>query len=58
MLSFLKSWLMEHIRGVDTKYSSALREVGFSLDVWECEVAAEAALMSNSKKWWELWKLA
>ncbi|HAF45910.1 MAG TPA: hemerythrin [Gallionellaceae bacterium] len=58
MLTFLKTWLKEHINGVDTKYSAALQEVGFSVDVWEREATAEFAAMSNSKKWWELWKAA
>ena len=58
MLRFLKTWLKEHIKGVDTKYSYALREAGFSLDVWEREATAEFVLMSNAKKWWELWKPA
>lgn len=58
MLTFLKTWLKEHIKGVDTKYSAALQEVGFSVDVWEREATAEFAAMSNSKKWWELWKAA
>lgn len=58
MLTFLKTWLKEHIQGVDTKYSTALQEVGFSVDAWEQEATAEFAAMSNSKKWWELWKAA
>lgn len=58
MLTFLKTWLKEHIQGVDTKYSAALQEVGFSVDVWEREATAEFAAMSNAKKWWELWKAA
>jgi hemerythrin len=58
MLTFLKTWLKEHIQGVDTKYSAALQEVGFSVDAWEQEATAEFAAMSDSKKWWELWKAA
>lgn len=58
MLSFLKTWLKEHIQGVDTKYSAALQEAGFSVASWEREASAEFALMSNSKKWWEVWKAA
>ena len=58
MLSFLKSWLKDHILGVDTKYSSALQQAGFSVDSWEREAIAEFALMSESKKWWEVWKAA
>ena len=58
MLTFLKSWLKEHIQGVDTKYSAALQQAGFSVEAWEREATAEFAAMSNSKKWWELWKVA
>lgn len=58
MLSFLKTWLKEHIQGVDTKYSSALAEAGFSTVDWELEASAEFARMSNSKRWWEVWKAA
>lgn len=58
MLSFLKTWLKNHIQGVDTKYSAALQDAGFSVAKWELEATAEFALMSNSKKWWELWKVS
>jgi hemerythrin-like metal-binding protein len=58
MMGFLKTWLKEHIQGVDTKYSSALRQAGYSVDSWEREATAEFALMSNSKKWWEMWKVS
>jgi hemerythrin len=58
MLTFLKTWLKEHIQGVDTKYSAALQQAGFSVEAWEREATAEFAAMSNSKKWWELWKAA
>jgi hemerythrin len=58
MLSFLKTWLKEHILGVDTKYSAALQQAGFSVEAWEREATAEFALMSDSKKWWEVWKAA
>jgi len=58
MLRFLKIWLKEHIQGVDTKYSSALQQAGFSVAAWEHEASAEFALMSDSKKWWEVWKAA
>lgn len=56
MMSFLKTWLKEHIQGVDTRYSSALQKAGFSVDAWEQEATAEFARMSESKKWWEVWK--
>jgi hemerythrin len=58
MLSFLKTWLKEHIKGVDTKYSAALIQSGFSVAAWEREATAEFARMSDQKKWWELWKAA
>lgn len=58
MLNFLKTWLKEHIQGVDTKYSAALQQAGFSVASWEREATAEFALMSKSKKWWEVWKTA
>jgi hemerythrin len=58
MLSFLKTWLKEHIQGVDTKYSSALQQAGFSVAAWEHEATAEFKRMSDSKKWWEVWKAA
>ncbi len=58
MLSFLKTWLKGHIQGVDKKYSVALQQAGFSVAAWEAEATAEFAQMSNSKKWWEVWKAA
>lgn len=58
MLSFLKTWLREHIQGVDTKYSEALQRAGFSVTAWEQQANAEFARMSDAKKWWEVWKAA
>lgn len=58
MLGFLKNWLKEHIQGVDTKYSAALQQAGFSVAAWEREATAEFARMSEAKKWWEVWKAA
>jgi hemerythrin len=58
MLGFLKNWLKEHIQGVDTKYSAALQQAGFSVAAWEREATAEFAHMSDSRKWWEVWKAA
>jgi hemerythrin-like metal-binding protein len=56
MLSFLKTWLKEHIQGVDTKYSAALHQAGFSVATWEREASAEFALMTNAKsQWWKVW---
>ncbi len=58
MLSFLKTWLKEHIQGVDRKYSAALLQAGFSVKAWELEATAKFAAMTDSKKWWEIWKAA
>jgi hemerythrin len=58
MLVFLKNWLKGHIQGVDTKYSAALQKAGFSFDEWEQHASAEFAHLSNSKKWWEIWRAA
>lgn len=58
MLSFLKTWLKEHIQGVDRKYSAALQQAGFSVSAWEAEATAEFAAMREEKKWWEVWKAA
>lgn len=58
MLSFLKTWLKEHIQGVDKKYSAALLQAGFSVKAWELDATAKFAAMTDSKKWWEIWKAA
>ncbi len=59
MLSFLKTWLKEHIQGVDTKYSTALQQAGFSVDAWEREASAEfAAMADKTGRWWKLWRAA
>lgn len=58
MVSFLKTWLKEHIQGADKRYSAALQEADFCVAAWEAEATAEFATMSNSKKWWEVWKAA
>jgi hemerythrin len=58
MLSFLKRWLKEHIQGVDILYSDDLIKAGFSTAAWEQSANEEFAKMSESKKWWELWKAA
>ena len=56
MLNFLKTWLREHIQGVDTKYSAALKEAGFSFEAWEKEANAEfAAMVEKSGRWWRIW---
>jgi hemerythrin len=60
MLSFLKSWLKEHIQGEDTKYSAALQKAGFSFVSWEQEANQAFARMSANEKnqWWKIWKAA
>ena len=58
MLSFLKCWLKEHIQGVDTKYSAALVQSGFSVESWELEATEEFARMPDSGKLREIWKAA
>jgi hemerythrin len=57
MMDFLKTWLKEHIRGVDTKYSTALKQAGFSVAAWEREASAEFKLKSREDQpWWKFWK--
>lgn len=56
MMNFLKTWLKEHIQGVDTRYSSALQEAGFSVAAWEKEANAEfATMVEKTGRWWKLW---
>jgi len=56
MLNFLRTWLKEHIQGVDTKYSAALKEAGFSTTAWEKQAQQEfSAMTSKKKQWWKLW---
>ncbi len=56
ILRFLKHWLKEHIKGVDTKYSMALHEAGFSLAAWEREATAEFNVMvEKTGRWWKMW---
>lgn len=45
MLGFLKTWLKDHIQGVDKKYSIALRKAGFATDAWEQQAAEEFRAM-------------
>jgi hemerythrin len=55
-LSFLKSWLRDHIMGVDTKYSEALSNSNFSVDEWELQATVEFDKMAEtSGKWWKIW---
>ncbi len=60
MLSFLKSWLREHIQGEDRKYSAALQKAGFSFTAWEHEASELFARVSANEKnqWWKVWKAA
>ncbi len=59
MLSFLKTWLKEHIQGVDTQYSAALQQAGFSTAAWEHEASAEfSAMADKTGRWWKIWKAA
>jgi hemerythrin len=56
MLRFLKTWLKDHIKGVDTKYSEALLEAGFSFEAWEKEASAEFSVMiEKTGRWWKIW---
>jgi hemerythrin len=56
MLSFLKTWLKDHILGVDMRYSAALQETGFSVDAWEKEATlAFATMVEKTGRWWKIW---
>ena len=56
MMHFLKSWLRDHIQKVDTRYSAALREAGFSVSEWEQEATGEfAAMVEKTDRWWKIW---
>jgi hemerythrin len=56
MLGFLKRWLKGHIQGVDTKYSQALQQSGFSVEAWEREASAEfTAMIEKTGRWWRIW---
>lgn len=59
LLSFLRTWLREHIQGCDTKYSAALQQAGFSTESWERQANAEFASMTSTKRqWWQIWQTA
>ncbi len=60
MLSFLKSWLRDHIQVEDTKYSTALHAAGFSTNAWEAEATElfKRADSNPKSQWWKLWKNA
>ena len=56
VLRFLKTWIKEHIKGVDAKYSVALQQAGFSLAAWESEAAREFNVMiEKTGRWWRIW---
>ncbi len=56
MLSFLKTWLKEHIQGEDRKYSAALQRAGFSVIEWERQATEAFASMANARsQWWKIW---
>jgi len=56
MLRFLKTWLKEHIKGVDRKYSTALHQAEFSFATWEREAAEEFNVMiEKTGRWWRIW---
>lgn len=57
LLSFLKSWLKEHIQGSDKKYSAALQSEGFSIAAWEHEAtAAFLEMVEKTGRWWrKIW---
>ena len=55
LLSFLKVWLKEHIKGSDKKYSAALRKKGFSMAAWEREAtAAFMEMVEKTGRWWRM----
>lgn len=60
MLSFLKTWLKEHIKGEDVKYSKALHAAGFSMVEWEREANKTFASISDREDgpWWKKWGAA
>jgi len=56
MLGFLKTWLKEHILGVDTLYSADLQKSGFALDQWESEAnKVFNDMMEKTGRWWKVW---
>ena len=56
MLGFLKSWLKDHIQGVDKLYSADLQKTGFVFDQWESEATAVFnAMVEKTGRWWKVW---
>lgn len=59
MLSFLRSWLKEHILGCDIRYATAIQDAGFSTRAWERSAQVEfAAVAATKRQWWRLWQSA
>ena len=56
MLAFLKTWLKEHIQGVDKLYSADLQKSGFTYEAWEAEAnAVFNAMIEKTGRWWKVW---
>ena len=56
VLRFLKTWLKEHFKGLDTKYCVALQQAGFSFADWERKAAEEFNVMiEKTGRWWKIW---
>ena len=49
LMEFLKSWLIEHIQGMDKQFGVYLQQTGLSVDEWEREAIAEFKLVPNNK---------
>ena len=47
LMGFLKSWLIEHIQGMDKQFGVCLHQSGLSIDEWEREAIAEFKLVSR-----------
>ena len=56
LLSFLRTWLREHIQDCDKKYSNNLRQAGFSTQAWEQDAkAAFTSMAEKTGRWWKIW---
>ena len=56
ILRFIKIWLKEHIKGVDAKYNTALRQAALSFTGWESKAAEEVnAMAEKTGHWWKAW---
>lgn len=59
ILSFLKTWLKEHLLGEVRSYRTVLQQSEFSISAWEEEISAKFAFTSNAKRqWWQFWKVS